>query len=396
MRKNSIEMEGKMENKTEAVKIVSAGHICLDITPVFMENGGAGNDAEGIGELLVPGRLLQMGPADVHIGGSVANTGLALKILGADVTLMAKTGTDAFGQLVQTQIKQYGARQKLSQSGQDATSYSVVIAPKGIDRIFLHHSGANDTFCCEDIDFDTVKEADLFHFGYPPLMKNMYDRDGEELLRILKRVKELDTAVSMDMAMVDEKAESGAADWESILGKTIPYVDFFVPSIEELAIMIDKPRYREWQKRARGRDITTVLNIEKDVRPLAEKMLSMGAKVLLVKCGAAGLYLASADARALSQAASGYADKLKGWENIRYFEAGYRPEKVLSGTGAGDTCIAAFLLAVSQGYSYQECMRLSAATGASCVEAYDALSGLKSFRELQEKIQKGWEKNKPF
>lgn len=384
-----------MENKTEAVKIVSAGHICLDITPVFMENGGAGNDAEGIGELLVPGRLLQMGPADVHIGGSVANTGLALKILGADVTLMAKTGTDAFGQLVQTQIKQYGARQKLSQSGQDATSYSVVIAPKGIDRIFLHHSGANDTFCCEDIDFDTVKEADLFHFGYPPLMKNMYDRDGEELLRILKRVKELDTAVSMDMAMVDEKAESGAADWESILGKTIPYVDFFVPSIEELAIMIDKPRYREWQKRARGRDITTVLNIEKDVRPLAEKMLSMGAKVLLVKCGAAGLYLASADARALSQAASGYADKLKGWENIRHFEASYRPEKVLSGTGAGDTCIAAFLLAVSQGYSYQECMRLSAATGASCVEAYDALSGLKSFRELQEKIQKGWEKNKP-
>lgn len=384
-----------MENKTEAVKIVSAGHICLDITPVFMENGGAGNDAEGIGELLVPGRLLQMGPADVHIGGSVANTGLALKILGADVTLMAKTGTDAFGQLVQTQIKQYGARQKLSQSGQDATSYSVVIAPKGIDRIFLHHSGANDTFCCEDIDFDTVKEADLFHFGYPPLMKNMYDRNGEELLRILKRVKELDTAVSMDMAMVDEKAESGAADWESILGKTIPYVDFFVPSIEELAIMIDKPRYREWQKRARGRDITTVLDIENDVRPLAEKMLSMGAKVLLVKCGAAGLYLASADARALSQAASGYADKLKGWENIRYFEASYRPEKVLSGTGAGDTCIAAFLLAVSQGYSYQECMRLSAATGASCVEAYDALSGLKSFRELQEKIQKGWEKNKP-
>lgn len=384
-----------MENKTEAVKIVSAGHICLDITPVFMENGGAGNDAEGIGELLAPGRLLQMGPADVHIGGSVANTGLALKILGADVTLMAKTGTDAFGQLVQTQIKQYEARQKLSQSGQDATSYSVVIAPKGIDRIFLHHSGANDTFCCEDIDFDTVKEADLFHFGYPPLMKNMYDRNGEELLRILKRVKELDTAVSMDMAMVDEKAESGAADWESILGKTIPYVDFFVPSIEELAIMIDKPRYREWQKRARGRDITTVLNIEKDVRPLAEKMLSMGAKVLLVKCGAAGLYLASADARALSQAASGYADKLKGWENIRYFEASYRPEKVLSGTGAGDTCIAAFLLAVSQGYSYQECMQLSAATGASCVEAYDALSGLKSFRELQEKIQKGWEKNKP-
>ena len=33
------------------------------------------------------------------------------------------------------------------------------------------------------------------------------------------------------------------------------------------------------------------------------------------------------------------------------------------------------------------------ATGASCVETYDALSGLKSFEELEAKINAGWAKN---
>ena len=36
---------------------------------------------------------------------------------------------------------------------------------------------------------------------------------------------------------------------------------------------------------------------------------------------------------------------------------------------------------------------LAAATGASCVEAYDALGGLKSLEELRTKIAAGWEKN---
>lgn len=64
----------------------------------------------------------------------------------------------------------------------------------------------------------------------------------------------------------------------------------------------------------------------------------------------------------------------------------------MSGTGAGDTSIAAFLTAMLGGYTIEECMQLSTATGASCVTEYDALSGLKSFSELQKKIEEGWVK----
>ena len=66
--------------------------------------------------------------------------------------------------------------------------------------------------------------------------------------------------------------------------------------------------------------------------------------------------------------------------------------RVLSGTGAGDTSIAAFLKARMDGCPIEDCLRYAAATGASCVEAYDALSGLRPFEELLRKIEAGWEK----
>ena len=82
------------------------------------------------------------------------------------------------------------------------------------------------------------------------------------------------------------------------------------------------------------------------------------------------------------------------WADREGFEKSYVPEKILSGTGAGDTSIAAFLTAMLEGYPFERVLQLAAGTGASCVASYDALSGLKSFKELEEKIDAGWEKNK--
>ena len=78
-------------------RIVAAGHVCLDITPEFRNQ-----PVEKMGDLMKPGSLVETGTADVHIGGSIANTGLGLKILGADVVLMGKIGKDSFGSHSQT------------------------------------------------------------------------------------------------------------------------------------------------------------------------------------------------------------------------------------------------------------------------------------------------------
>ena len=366
-------------------KVIAAGHICLDITPVFPDK-----KVSRLSEILSPGRLIQMGEADVHTGGAVVNTGLAMKILGADVTLMGKIGTDAFGEMVCNILRQYDAEKGMILSDQESTSYSVILAVPGIDRIFLHNPGANHSFRASDIPQKALEEAALFHFGYPPLMKSMYEHDGEELVEIMKRAKAAGAATSLDMAAVDPDAEAGSADWEKILERVMPYVDFFVPSVEELCYMLDKKRYTEWQERAGGRDITEMLNIEKDVKPLGKQCMEFGAKVLLIKCGTPGMYYKTADKRTLMNIGSRAGLDLNSWAGREGFEKSYVPECILSGTGAGDTSIAAFLTAMLEGYPLEKTLQLSAATGASCVAVYDALSGLKSFEELEKKINAGW------
>lgn len=368
-------------------KVIAAGHICLDITPVFPDK-----EVHQLTDILSPGKLVQMGDADVHTGGSVANTGLAMKILGADVSLMGKVGTDAFGEMICNILEKYQASEGMLKASDEATSYSVVLAVPGIDRIFLHNPGANNRFRASDIPQKALEETALFHFGYPTIMKSMYENDGDELVQLMKRAKKAGTATSLDLSAVDADSEAGRADWNLILKKVIPYVDFFVPSVEELCFMLDRERFQQWQERAAGRDITEILDIRQDVRPLAERCMEYGAKVLLIKCGVPGMYYRTANAGQLADVGTKTELDTEQWANREGFEKSYKPDKVLSGTGAGDTSIAAFLTAMLQGYSLEETVQLAAATGASCVTAYDALSGLKSFEELRARIAAGWDK----
>ena len=384
---NKVE-SGILSSITSKKKIIAAGHICLDITPVFPDKKVTGVDA-----LLSPGKLVQTGAADVHTGGSVANTGLALKLLGADVSLMGKIGCDAFGDMICNILKKYDVDEHMIRSPEESTSYSVVLAIPGIDRIFLHNPGANGTFCCKDIDPKTLEDAALFHFGYPTLMRAMYEKGGQELITLMKTVKEAGVLTSLDMAAVDPDSEAGRVEWSSILRELLPYVDFFMPSVEELCFMLDKPRFAEWQRRAAGKDITEILDIEKDVKPLADICMSYGAKVLLIKCGAPGIYYRTGDSDKMEAIGSKVELDMESWVCKEGFEASYIPERVLSATGAGDTSIAAFLAEVLNGESLEEAMHLATAAGASCVTAYDALSGLKTLDELKAKIKAGWQKN---
>ena len=368
-------------------KVIAAGHICLDITPLFPA-GKTGRTED----LLIPGKLLRMDGVDVHTGGPVANTGLAMKKLGADVRLMGKIGDDAFGRMILDILAGYGCdgRRDMIIDPNAVTSYSVVLAMPGSDRIFLHAPGANDTFSSADLDMKAVSEADLFHFGYPPLMRRMYENDGAELVTVFKTVKELGLATSLDMSAVDPSSDAGKVDWYGILERLMPYVDFFLPSAEELCFMLDRDRWEEWMSRCHGGDVTETLEAERDIRPLADMLMDMGAGVVLIKCGAPGLYYRTADVKRLSEIGAKVDIEPTLWADREGFKKSYVPEKICSATGAGDTCIAAFLTAMLGGRDPESCIRLAAAAGASCVEGYDALSGLKSMDELEKKIAAGW------
>lgn len=368
-------------------KVIAAGHICLDITPAFPNR-----KYESASEILQPGKLIHMGKADVHVGGSVANTGLAMKILGAEVVLAGKVGDDIFGEIVLESMRKYDAGEEMLVAPGMATAHSVILAIPGIDRIFLHHPGVNDTFSADDISEKLLEDTTLFHFGYPTVMKKFYENEGEELLHLLKKVKEKGIATSVDMAAVDGDSPAASVCWEKVLEKTIPYIDIFMPSAEELCVMVDKNRLDEWKKRAGGKDITEILDIDKDIRPLADRCFEMGAKILVIKCGVCGMYYRTAESERMSSLEPLLEGKIDQWTLQEGFEKSYKPDKFLSGTGAGDTSIAAFLTALLKGYGLKECVQLAAATGAACVSEYDALSGLQSLEVLEQKIRSGWPK----
>lgn len=390
-------------------KAVVAGHICLDITPIFPKKAvtevtlDKNIDAEpkartkpgadlNLETIIAPGKLLHMEGVNIHTGGSVANTGLAMKLLGVDVSLMGKVGRDDLGALVLSRLKKYGADAGMICAESADTSYSVVLAIPGVDRIFLHSPGANDTFSCEDLNFSLIGSADLFHFGYPTVMRKMYQNQGKELAQLLRMVKERQTATSLDLSAVDPSSEAAEADWSAILTKVLPYVDFFVPSAEELCFMLDPLRLAEWESRTTDGDIAKFLTIE-DVRPLGEKVLQMGARMVLIKCGSAGMYCRTSASEVMTELCEQLDLSPDAWVGKECFETSYVPDAVISATGAGDTSIAAFLAAVLEGSKLKDALQMATATGACCVAAYDALSGLKPLEELREKIRASWQKN---
>lgn len=376
-----------MKVAKEAKRIMVAGHVCLDMTPVF-----SSHKAKALAKVLSPGKLVQVNGADVHAGGAVANAGLALHIFGADVRLVAKVGKDLFGQAVRAVLEEHGCPVELIMDESCGTSYSVVLAIPGIDRIFLHYSGANDTFVSSDITDEMLQEVGHLHFGYPPLMRRMYQHDGEELRMLLQRAKNMHVTTSLDMAAVDPDGPAGQVDWKRILARVLPFVDFFLPSAEEVCYMLDRQRYNDWVARAKGGDVACVLSPAQDVAPLANELIGMGAKVVFIKCGAPGIYYQAGTSEAAYALCAGRGLQTDEWIGIEGFEKSYRQDNIVSGTGAGDVSIAAFLASMVEKQSLLHCAQMAAAAGACCISAYDALSGLEGLDAMQSRIKAGWEK----
>ncbi len=351
--------------------IVVAGHICLDIIPSLSST------APSLGELMQPGKLLEAGPVTLSTGGAVANTGLGLHKLGYPVRLMGKVGGDAFGDVLLALLRAHGPAlaDGMIRSEAAGTSYTVVISPPGIDRVFIHHPGANDDFDGTEIDVAGLSGAHVFHFGYPPLMRRLYSDDGSALAALLRKVRPAVT--SLDMAMPDPGAESGRANWRAILARALPETDLFLPSLDELAYMLGR--------KVDPRDASAV-------GALADEALGLGAAVVALKLGDHGLYLrTSGEAGRLTPLADSCGCDTAAWVGREIWAPCYETD-VVGTTGAGDVTIAGFLGAVSEGRSPEECANLATAAGASACEAPDATGGVRSRAELDQRRHNGWRK----
>jgi hypothetical protein len=77
---------------------------------------------------------------------------------------MGKIATTPLGQALQTVLQEHGkalAGDMIVTPG-ESTSYSVVLSPPGLDRIFLHHPGANATFSAADVPYSQLEASSCF------------------------------------------------------------------------------------------------------------------------------------------------------------------------------------------------------------------------------------------
>jgi sugar/nucleoside kinase (ribokinase family) len=358
----------------EAQPVVVCGHVALDIIPGFLPMAGPH-------DYFRPGRLTMLGAPTISTGGAMCNTGLSLHRLGVPVRLIGKIGEDAVGRLIVEHIETEGEglARWIRSVKNEVSSYTVVLNPPGIDRIFLHCPGANDTFTDDDVPEDVLKGAEIFHFGYPPLMERIFSDGGSRLSRIFERARRQGALNSLDMSLPDPSSPSGKVDWGGFLSRVLPLVDCFVPSVEEFLFMIDRPAFDRFSARGAAAISSEIRFAE--LEALSRWAMRRGPKVVLVKLGERGAYL-----RTGALAIKG----LAGWAERELYSPVFTVTEVAGTTGAGDATIAGLLASMSKGLAAEEALTMAVAIGGCCVEAPDATSGIRSWDETRERVRAGW------
>ncbi len=364
-----------MEKQYDAVV---AGYTCVDFIPDF----GKHNSVQQLSNILSPGKLVEIDGMDFVLGGVVPNTGLIMNKFGKEVFLNGLIGNDFIGDLASAQLKHYGISEGMIKTDKAATGFSIVLAPPGIDRIFLESPGCNHIFGAGYIDYEIVANAKLFHFGYPPLLKQFFQNSGKQLEEMFSRVQNMGVVTSLDFSLPDPESESGKVNWLYVLEKTLPHVDIFTPSLEELFKIMVPQEYA-------GLDLSKEANkdniLHKLLNDVGEKIIAMGVKVLLIKMGANGAYLATGDVSALNNKLDLNIAK---WNNCKIRSGIYQADnsKMKHASGAGDTAIAAFLAAILNGEGPDRTLKYAAMAGRDSLYCENIFEDMSDWSKLSKGI----------
>ena len=383
---------------------IVAGHICIDLTPGL----GGHHPVRSASELMRPGALIDASRLTVSPGGAVSNTGLSLARMGFEVGLVGRVGEDPLAGMLRDQLTAAGGAVQAAfrEDAALGTSYSVILSIPGLDRIFLHDAGANDTFSVGDLvagldRFDLGGDAPrIMHFGYPTAVASMFRTGPAPLRDLLAAARNRGMTVSVDFSLPDPEGEAAAAPWRAILSAAMPLTDLCFPSVEELSLMLDPTGFAERERSGGG---AAAFSADYGYA-LAGELVAMGAAVVAVKLGGRGLLLRwdPAGRRRLNDTGAiplwdrlpagggigGGDDDRGGARQARTIDAllvpAYPVETVVSATGAGDAAIAGFLAALLAGDSLAVAAEVGCVAGRNAVTTVDAVSGVQSLDSMNE------------
>jgi len=197
----------------------------------------------------------------------------------------------------------------------------------------------------------------------------------------------LGVTTSLDMAYPDPGAESGRMDWRALLERALPFVDIFVPSVEEILYMLDRPLHDRLKAQGSLVEQTTPALLH----DLSSQLLAMGPQIVMLKAGERGLYLRTAVAERLASLGRACPADVVARSDQELWAPCFKGRGA-GPPGAGDAPIAGLLSGLLRGLLPRPAVTAAVAVGACNVEAADALGGLRSWEDTLARVAAGWER----
>lgn len=281
------------------------------------------------------GLLSQVDAVELYSGGNAMTAAINMRKMGVESYIVGKVGEDMFGTFLEQKMQEQGVDTKgLKRDKDTQTSVSVVLSASDGERTFLHCVGTNGTFSIDDVDWDVIAGADYVFVTGTYLMNTF---DGQQTADFLKKCKEMGKTTLLDVCW-DAKDR-----WASVLDCAMPYIDIFMPSIDE----------------------AVKLSGETEPEKIADVFFAKGVRKVVIKLGKHGAYLREEkDAKSV-------------------IIPTYSKIKAVDTTGAGDSFCSGFITGLVKGLSFEECGLFANAVGTHCVMEKGATTGIKSYEEIR-------------
>jgi len=267
-------------------------------------------------------------------GGTVVDTAK----LGLRSLAVGAVGDDEKADWVLLTLEKYGidtsAMQRLKGVPTSATILNV--RPNG-DRPALHVRGASDHFDVPASAYDQVFDAPIIHLGGTGLLKRL---DGPASAILLKEAKKRGRTVIFDLI-------AASPETLGIVEPLLPYIDYFMPSIEE------------------ARDMSG----QSSPDDCARFYLDRGAACCVFTLGGEGAFYAHKDGTRLKSPA---------------YEV-----KVVDTTGCGDAFDAGFIAALHHKMDVETSLRFAQASAGLVATGLGSDAGIRSFADTL-KVMKEW------
>lgn len=271
----------------------------------------------------------------IRPGGDAFNNAIDLARLGNRVCCAGRFSTDVIGE----HLLRLGADAGIDMAHVIRTdtpqAKMTILIKEDEGRAFFYYPGTSTELCAEDIDLRLLDCCRLLQIGSTFHLTGF---DGEGAAGILREARTRGVITSMDVT------SDLSGRWDSVIHCCYPYLDYFLPSIEQA-------------EKIAGTS---------DERQIASYFLKEGVRHVVIKLGKRGSYFRSASEE---------------------FWCGTCDVPVLDSTGAGDAFVSGFLTGILNGLPHEDCAQLGTACSACVIQAVGANAGIRSLKETMAFLQ---------